>query len=87
MTSKKIKELIKVCHSYELKAPTQVQITRLLDILTPSLETDLKSNLIKYIDGDLNKLSSIYNIYKNQNSLMRNEIIQNKNWESKLQLF
>ena len=74
---KKIKELIKVCHSYELKAPTQVQITRLLDILTPSLETDLKSNLIKYIDGDLNKLSSIYNIYKNQNSLMRNEIIQN----------
>jgi len=74
---KKIKELIKVCHSYELKAPTQTQITRLLDILTPSLETDLKSNLIKYIDGDLKKLSSIYNIYKQQNSLMRNEIIQN----------
>ena len=74
---KKIKELIKVCHSYELKAPTHLQITRLLDILTPSLETDLKSNLINYIDGDLKKLTSIYNIYKQQNSLMRNEIVQN----------
>jgi SpoVK/Ycf46/Vps4 family AAA+-type ATPase len=74
---KKIKELIKVCHSYELKSPTQTQITRLLDILTPALDTELKGNLLKYIDGDLKKLSSIYSIYKQQNSLMRNEIIQN----------
>lgn len=74
---KKIKELIKVCHSYELKSPTQTQITRLLDILTPVLDTELKGNLLKYIDGDLKKLSSIYSIYKQQNSLMRNEIIQN----------
>lgn len=74
---KKIKELMKVCHTYELKAPTSTQITRLLDILTPCLDTELKSNLIKYIDSDLKKLVSIYNIYKEQNSLMRNEIIQN----------
>ena len=74
---KKIKELIKVCHTYELKAPTEKQITTLLDIITPSLDTQLKSNLIKYIDGDLKKLSSIYNIYKQQNSLLRNEIIHN----------
>ena len=74
---KKIKELMKVCHSYELKAPTSTQITRLLDILTPALDTELKGNLIKYIDGDLKKMSSICNIYKQQSSLMRNEIIQN----------
>ena len=74
---KKIKELMKVCHTYELKPPTKTQITRLLDILTPSLDTELKGSLIKYIDSDLKKLVSIYNIYKQQNSLMRNEIIQN----------
>jgi SpoVK/Ycf46/Vps4 family AAA+-type ATPase len=74
---KKIKELIKVCHTYELKAPTSTQIARFLDILTPALDTELKSNLINYVDGDLKKLSSICNIYKQQNSLMRNEIIQN----------
>jgi len=50
---KKIKELIKVCHTYELKAPTEKQMTTLFDIITPSLDTQLKSNLIKYIDGDL----------------------------------
>ena len=32
---KKIKELMKVCHTFELKTPTNQQIIRLLDILTP----------------------------------------------------
>ena len=74
---KKIKELMKVCHTFELKTPTNQQIIRLLDILTPSLDTELKQNMINYVSGDLKKLVSIYNIYKQQNSLMRNEIIQN----------
>jgi SpoVK/Ycf46/Vps4 family AAA+-type ATPase len=74
---KKIKELMKVCHTFELKTPSKQQIIRLLDILTPSLDTELKQNMLNYISGDLKKLVSIYNIYKQQNSLMRNEIIQN----------
>ena len=74
---KKIRELMSVCHVFELKTPNQDQITNILDIITPALDTSLKNSLIKYIDGDLTKLSSIYKIYSHQNSLMRNEIIQN----------
>ena len=74
---KKIKELMKVCHTYELKRPTNVQITTFLDIMTPSIDIDLKNSLIKYVDGDLKKVVSVYNIYKQHNSIMRNEIIQN----------
>jgi DNA polymerase III delta prime subunit len=74
---KKIKELMKVCYSYEIKCPTNKNISTLLDIITPCLDSQLKLDMINYIKGDLRKLVSIYNIYKNQNSLMRNEIIKN----------
>ena len=50
---KKIKELMKVCNSYELKTPTNKEIELLLTNFMPSIDVVLKKNLLDYIQGDL----------------------------------
>lgn len=74
---KKIKELMKVCHSYEIKNPTTTEIETLITKLMPSIDNILKQNLLNYIQGDLRKFDSIFNIYNKQYILLNNEIIQN----------
>jgi DNA polymerase III delta prime subunit len=74
---KKIKELMKVCHVIELKTPTRVQMTNLVDTLMPGLDLNIKSNIIGFIQGDLRKLITIYNLYKNKQDIVNNNIIQN----------
>lgn len=74
---KKIKELMKVCCSFELKCPTQTQIKQIIQNTMPELDGVLASNIVNFLQGDLRKLSSIYNIYQNHCSILKNEIIQN----------
>ena len=74
---KKIKEMIKICVSIKLELPTSNEISKIIDILMPKLESDLKVKMITYIDGDLRKLKSTYDIYKNQESILKNQLIQN----------
>jgi AAA+ superfamily predicted ATPase len=74
---KKIKELIKVCNSYELKNPSDSQIECIIDKLMPTITVNMKTNLLDYIQGDLRKLESMIGIYNKQNILLKNEIIQN----------
>jgi len=74
---KKIKELIKVCNSYELKTPTNIQINNIMNIIMPTLDNELVDNIIKFINGDIRKLNSIYNIYKNQSTILNSNLIQN----------
>lgn len=74
---KKIKELMKVCNSYELKNPTNKEMEILIDNLMPVLENSIKHNLLYYIQGDLRKLESIVKIYNKQNIILNKEIIQN----------
>jgi DNA polymerase III delta prime subunit len=80
---KKIKELMKVCNVVELKTPTKPQITNIIHEIMPAIEKEkvgensLLENIIKFIQGDLRKLKSIYEIYNNKQSVLKNEIIQN----------
>ena len=46
---KKIKELMKVCYTVELKKPTCLQITKIIDSIMPISDIQLKSNIIDYI--------------------------------------
>ena len=79
---KKIKELTKVCNTFELKIPTQPQITTIISKLMVDLDPTLSHNMAQFISGDLRKLASIYKIYQN-NSIQSNSIqsnsIQNNN--------
>lgn len=74
---KKIKELIKVCNVVELKKPTPTQISHIVDELLPSISPLLKENIIKFIQGDLRKINTLHQIYKNNTETLNANIIQN----------
>jgi hypothetical protein len=76
---KKIKELMKVCHIVELKSPTKVQMGNIIQQLIPSIDTTIKGNIITFIQGDLRKFSTIYELYKNNENILdsSNNVIKN----------
>ena len=74
---KKIKELMKVCNTIELKTPNHSQIINIIDDLFPEIDTKIKIKLINYIQGDLRKLNSIFNLYKNKANFLTCEVIDN----------
>jgi hypothetical protein len=73
---KKIKELMKVCHVFELKSPVASQIQTILKLSMPALEDTIIEHMVTYLQGDLRKLNAINNIYKKHPSILKNEIIQ-----------
>jgi hypothetical protein len=76
---KKINELMRVCESFEIPIPTDEQIIMLIKKILPKISNNnvLLNNLTHYIQGDLRKLDNILNIYKNKNSIIKSEIIEN----------
>jgi hypothetical protein len=62
--NKKIKELIKVCNVIELKTPTDQQIKSILNQILFNITPELITNIINYVQGDINKLLFVYDIYK-----------------------
>jgi DNA polymerase III delta prime subunit len=74
---KKIKELMKVCEVVELKTPTKEQIKTLIEKTMPALDENLKTNIIQFIQGDLRKFRTVFELYKSKQSLLNNDIIKN----------
>jgi hypothetical protein len=74
---KKIKELMKVCNTVELKTPTNTQINQVTQTLFSDIDITIKNKINNFIQGDLRKLNSIYNIYKNKPDIFKNKIIEN----------
>jgi DNA polymerase III delta prime subunit len=61
---KKIRELMKVCHTYELKAPTRPQMESLiLDKINLYDNPALLAKIVDYCNNDLQKWSFIENIH------------------------
>ena len=74
---KKIKELMKVCNTVELKTPTNSQINQIINSSFTNIDTNVKNKIIHFIQGDLRKLNSIYKIYENDTGFFKGEIIEN----------
>ena len=74
---KKIKEMMKICISYELEKPTNEQIMKISKMLMPTLDNQLMKNIVNYIQGDLRKIKSTYDIYNTQNNILKTQLIQN----------
>lgn len=72
---KKIKELMKVCNTVELKTPTTAQISTFVQLLLPAIDTTTRDTIVNCVQGDLRKLSNIYSLYRSNPSLFSNEII------------
>jgi hypothetical protein len=61
---KKIRELMKVCHTYELKSPTHTQMESLILTKIPLYDNRaLLTKIVHYCNNDLQKWSFIENIY------------------------
>ena len=74
---KKIKELMKVCNVIELKSPTKIQMSNLIGTLLPLIDETVNASIITFIQGDLRKLNTVYNLYKNNQSILNSNIIKN----------
>jgi len=74
---KKIREMMKICTSIELKKPTNEQIKNLIELLMPKIENGVLTNIVEFIQGDLRKLKSTYEIYNTHQSILKNQLIQN----------
>jgi DNA polymerase III delta prime subunit len=74
---KKIKELMKVCNTIELKTPNSLQISNIVNLLIPNVEEEFKDKIASFVQGDLRKLNSIYTIHKNKPDAFTSEIIEN----------
>ena len=74
--NKKIKELMKVCHTFELKTPSNEQISSLLLSMNLKFDKLLNDNIILFIQGDLRKLASIHQMAVKENNILQNDIIE-----------
>ena len=72
---KKIRELMKVSHTFELKTPTNQQIDKIIHIEMPTIKN--KNLLINYIQGDLRKLDFIRKMYVKNPNLLNEETVEN----------
>jgi len=79
---KKIKEMMKICTTIELKQPTKKDVKNIIGKLMPKINDKLKKIINEYIQSDLRKLKSIYNIYENNQEILKNNLI-NKIFEKK----
>ena len=73
---KKIKELMKVCYTFELKPPNVLQMSDLLDEYIPDVLPNYKEKLIHYIQGDLRKMDFVVNMYKKNPQFINEESLQ-----------
>ena len=77
---KKMRELMKVCNTFELQTPTKIQINKLITTIMPNIQTNkskLKENIVNYIQGDLRKLMFIHDIYNKKPDILNNELFEN----------
>ena len=80
---KKIKELMKVCHTFELKSPTSLQIKRIIELELPNTKTNIIDLFVDYSQGDIRKLNNIFYLMKNKKEILSNKmfhIFQTKNF-------
>ena len=61
---KKIKELMKVCHTFEIKSPTKEQLYTVTQKIMPTIkEYNIIEQIVNYSQFDIRKLSNLYDIY------------------------
>ena len=81
---KKIKELIKVCNTFELKTPNKLQINNIINNCMPNLDLKEINKIENYCQGDLKKISNMIKIHNLDNNFFKNDkfddLFQKKNY-------
>ena len=74
---KKIKELMKVCHVYELNSPNHTQMNKIISISLPSINNEIIPNLINYLQYDLRKLNVLITIFNKNKKFLNDDLLKN----------
>jgi DNA polymerase III delta prime subunit len=78
---KKIKELMKVCNTFELKSPTKMQMFKIVELRIPNIletiDSETVEHIMKYIQGDLRKIEFIEKLYKKNTGLLTIDTLEN----------
>jgi DNA polymerase III delta prime subunit len=75
---KKIKELIKVCNVFEIKSPTRIQMSNILDtVITQESFFKNREKILDYIQGDMRKLSFVQQLYQTKSHLLTEDALDN----------
>ena len=75
---KKIKELMKVCHTFELKPPTIQQVDEIVSKLMPKIsrESSIQPDIRNYIQSDMRKIVFLHSIYLKNPDLITVDMIR-----------
>ncbi len=77
-TDKKICELMKVCNTFELPAPTDAQMREVVDqLFSTQCDDALRQSMVRFIQGDFRKLQFLWNL-----ATKKPEAITKKNLET-----
>jgi len=78
-SDKKMKELMKVCNSFELKTATNKEMNDVIQSTFPknSFDQGITDKVLKYIQGDLRKMNFIKKIYTANNGMLDDETMNN----------
>ena len=75
---KKIKELMKVCHTFEIKSPTKEQLYIVTQNIMPTIkENNIIEQIVNYSQFDIRKLSNLYDIYIKKSDFFNDPTIFN----------
>jgi signal recognition particle receptor subunit beta len=74
---KKIKELMKVCNTIELKTPTTFEMSNIVNLLLPNIDEIIQNKIANFVQGDLRKLNNIQTLYINKSDLFNDGSIEN----------
>ena len=73
---KKIKELMGVCKTIELKVSSVSQFDDIISKLMPDIDNQIKKDLIVFAQGDMRSIQNIHNIYQKDNSIITSSLIR-----------
>jgi hypothetical protein len=74
---KKTKELIKVCHYYDLKKPSDYQIKNIVDNVFIDSNSITKEQVILHSQNDLKKIQSLYKVYNKSPNVLTSILSKN----------
>jgi hypothetical protein len=72
---KKIKEIMKVCHIIELRAPTIPQMRALVGTVMPDMQPALADKITAFTQRDIRKLMTVCNIYDKDRSIINIDVL------------
>lgn len=86
---KKIRELMKVCHVFELKMPTREQTDQIIMSMMPDISSilseknemnddlvSIKEEMLNYAQGDMRKISFLHKLYTKQREVLTPDLLR-----------